>query len=126
MTRKEARQTVMTALFQMEIQNEWNENSIEGFLGEKPLGNQKEYIVNTVKNYILKKEEFDSRINNVSEGWPIERIAKTDLAIIRTALSEIDSKAVPKAVAVNEAVELSKIFSSDNGPKFVNAILGKL
>lgn len=126
MTRKEARQTVMTALFQMEIQNEWNENSIEGFLGEKPLGNQKEYIVNTVKNYVLKKEEFDSRINNVSEGWPIERIAKTDLAIIRTALSEIDSKAVPKAVAVNEAVELSKIFSSDNGPKFVNAILGKL
>ena len=126
MTRKEARQTVMTALFQMEIQNEWNENSIEGFLGEKPLGNQKEYIVNTVKNYVIKKEEFDSRINNVSEGWPIERIAKTDLAIIRTALSEIDSKAVPKAVAVNEAVELSKIFSSDNGPKFVNAILGKL
>ena len=59
-----------------------------------------------------------------SKNWRFERIAKVDLAVLRLALLEIMFLEVPPKLAVNEAVELSKKYSTDKAYQFVNGVLG--
>ena len=66
-------------------------------------------------------------IDSASEGWNASRMAKPDLAIIRVAVGEmLSSDDVPRAVAINEAVNLAKDYGTDRSPKFVNAVLAKI
>ena len=62
-----------------------------------------------------------------TEGWRIERFSKVDLSIIRLALYEMyyDDE-TPEKVAVNEAVELAKVYGGDESPKFINGVLARL
>ena len=62
-----------------------------------------------------------------SKGWKVDRLGKTELAILRLAAYEIlKDDDIPKSVAINEAVELAKMYSSDEAPRFINGILAKL
>ena len=67
------------------------------------------------------------QINDLlASGWTINRLAKPDLVILRLALFEIQyAENVPTVVAINEALELTKTFSSDKSRKFINGALGK-
>ena len=70
---------------------------------------------------------LDDAINHISEGWKTKRMGKVDLTILRLAYFEMLSGGeVPVKVAINEAVELAKLYGGDESPSFVNAILGKL
>lgn len=71
--------------------------------------------------------ELDRQIEASMVNWSIARVAKVDLALIRLALYEMtyDSE-TPMKVAVNEAVELAKIYGTDESPKFINGVLGKI
>lgn len=72
-------------------------------------------------------EELDRRLNEVAEGWKTSRMGKVELTILRLAAYEIlHDQQVPDKVAINEAVELAKVYGGENSPGFVNAILGKL
>lgn len=127
MNRKEAREFVMQVLFQMDAQKDFEAPDIEKYLGDKKTGNQKEYIVSAIKNTAEHLAEIDSIIDEKSEGWPVRRMAKTDLAVMRLAICEIKYfDDIPKAVTVNEAVELAKIYGTDTSSKFINAVLGKI
>jgi transcription antitermination protein NusB len=73
-------------------------------------------------------EHIDSLDSNITSylvsGWSINRIAKTDLAILRLAFFEINYvDDVPTKVAINEALELTKKYSDDHSRKFVNGVL---
>ena len=71
--------------------------------------------------------EIDSILNENIAGWDTTRLQKTDLAILRLAVYEVlFNDDVPVGVAINEAVELAKAFSSDDSPPFINGILGKI
>lgn len=71
--------------------------------------------------------ELDREISEKTEGWRIERFSRVDLSIIRLALYEMHyDPETPKKVAVNEAVELAKVYGGDDSPKFVNGVLAKL
>ena len=71
--------------------------------------------------------EIDSLIKENAENWTFERISKVDLAILRMAVFEIKFMKNGNAkIAINEAVELAKRFSSDNSPKFINGVLGNI
>ena len=75
----------------------------------------------------MHREEIDKAISEFSINWKLERMARTDLAILREAASEImyiDD--IPCAVTINEAVELAKIYGTEKAPKFINAVLGKI
>ncbi|MPM71128.1 Transcription antitermination protein NusB [bioreactor metagenome] len=73
------------------------------------------------------KEEIDSLLDEFAKGWSVERMSKVDKAIMRLAVYEIKyAPGVPDGVAVNEAVELAKTYSSDEAPAFINGILGKI
>lgn len=71
--------------------------------------------------------EVDQMIETNCEGWSFNRIGKAELTIMRIATYEImfDDE-VPNSVAINEAVELSKMYCDDDAKGFVNAILGKI
>ena len=73
------------------------------------------------------KEEIDSLIGKNAEGWNFERLSRIDKAIMRLAICEmlyIDS--ITTSIAINEAVELAKEYSTDEAPRFINGILGKI
>ena len=73
------------------------------------------------------REDLDALINQVATGWKTHRMGRAELAIIRLALYEMKyDDEIPYRVAINEAVELAKIYGGDDSPGFVNAVLGKL
>lgn len=71
--------------------------------------------------------QIDSWIKPTAQNWTIDRMQIVDRNIIRLASAEIAFfEGIPTGVAINEAVELAKIFGSDESPKFVNGILGRI
>lgn len=72
-------------------------------------------------------EEIDKKITYIAPEFPIEKINKIDLAILRLAIYELQfEKEAPPKVVVDEAIELAKEFGGDASPGFVNGALGKL
>ena len=75
----------------------------------------------------MHRSDIDESIEKYSINWKLERMARTDLAILREAATEIKYiDDVPAAVTINEAVELAKLYGTENSPKFINALLGKI
>lgn len=127
MSRKLARELSMKVLFEMHINNDFDLKKIEHHLYE---GNneeqQKDYIYGVINNTIDNLPEIDKIIEEYSKGWKLNRIANVDLAILRLAFAEIlYIKDIPYRVSINEAVELAKLYGSDETPAFINGILGK-
>ncbi|MBR2191639.1 MAG: transcription antitermination factor NusB [Eubacterium sp.] len=82
------------------------------------------YIIDKANKILDNKETIDQEIESVSNKWKVDRMDKVDKAILRLAYYEIKmDEEIPDKVAVNEAVELSKKYSSDASPKFINGIL---
>ena len=80
-------------------------------------------LVNGVKANITR---IDAVITKCAPEWPLDRIAKINLAILRVAVYEIINAKVNASVAINEAVELAKEFGGENSGKFVNGVLGSV
>ncbi len=77
---------------------------------------------------IIKKNDFiDAKITQAAPDFPVEKINKVDLAILRLAIYElfIDNKE-PQNVIIDEAVELAKEFANDTSPAFINGVLGNI
>lgn len=85
------------------------------------------YLQQLVEGVTTNREQLDSQISSLlASGWEINRLAQTDLVILRIALYEIQNvKEVPTVVAINEALELAKDYSNDKSRKFINGALGK-
>ena len=82
------------------------------------------YAIELVDGTLEKLEEIDALINELVSNWEFSRIAKTDLAILRLGIYEILYRIdVPPVVVIDEALEISKDFSSDNSRKFLNGVL---
>ncbi len=86
-----------------------------------------DYAINLAKEIEDNQGEIDAFIsNNLSSGWKISRISRISLAILRVAVYEMKFVSeVPVSVAINEAVELTKKYSTDDAP-FVNGVLGAI
>ena len=88
-------------------------------------GADKSYITNLYDKVIQNFEEYKSKVVELSKGFREDRLYKVDLAILLMAVCEIDSKIVPIPIAINEAVNLAKIYSTDNSSGFINGILSE-
>ena len=81
-------------------------------------------IVNGVQQNL---SSIDEKISGAAVGWTIERMPKVDISILRNAVYEmLFSEGTPVAVAINEAVELAKVYCDEKSPKFINGLLGKI
>lgn len=84
--------------------------------------------VDKVTNLILKKKDVvDRHINKAAPEFPIEKINRIDLAILRLAVYEllVEKKEPPKVI-IDEAIELAKEYGGDTSPSFVNGALGTI
>lgn len=129
MTRRELRENVFKMLFRVEFHEEGEMSGQLGMIDDE-LENIKEedstYINKKCSDIIAKISEIDEAINASTTGWKTTRMAKVDLSIIRLAVYEIKyEEDVPAKVAVNEAVELAKLYGTDNSASFVNGVLAK-
>jgi transcription antitermination protein NusB len=71
--------------------------------------------------------EVDSRIEGAALHWRTERMDRVDLSILRLAVYELlHAEDIPKAVVINEAIELAKEFGSDESSSFINGVLGRI
>lgn len=93
----------------------------------KPLKINKDLIKVQYEGLLENLADIDNIISENAVGWKISRIDKIDLAILRVAIYEIIfDDAVPNIVAINEAIELAKEYSSEKSHKFINGILAKV
>ena len=71
--------------------------------------------------------DIDAHIQSAAREWPLQQMARVDKNILRLAIYEIlFNNAVPAKAAINEAVELAKMFGSDTSSRFVNGVLGTI
>lgn len=74
-----------------------------------------------------KLPEIDEQIRALAENWDFARIAKIDLAILRLSIYEmLFRNDIPPVVSINEAIDLSKVFSNMDAKRFINGILDRL
>ncbi len=127
MGRKQARETAMQCIYQLEMHNEYTIERVDAYLEDTVQnGADKKFVSDLVKVYIDHHENVDNEItSHLKKGWKLERLAKIDLAILRIALTEIlYCEDIPESVSINEAVNLSKKFSDDASSSFINGLLG--
>ena len=150
MTRREIREQLLRLLFCLEFREEIEINEqVDMFLDNLSDKLYKEELKKAVENgeeapktyymknidYIREKltnireclADIDELLDGVSQGWKLSRMSKIDLTILRIAVQEIKyDEDVPDKVAINEAVELAKIYGGDSSPSFINGILAKV
>lgn len=80
----------------------------------------------TTYKIIKKSPKIDNLIEKAAGQWPIEKINKVDLAILRLGVWEILEKKEPHKVIIDEAVELAKEYGSEKSPSFINGVLGNI
>ena len=85
-----------------------------------------DFIKNTVHGVLENINEIDSLANKYLTDWDIERLGKTDQAILRLGIYELNFTDTPDIVCINEAIDLSKKFSDDNVRKMINSVLDKI
>lgn len=87
----------------------------------------KQTIGDYAKKIIAQKDFIDQQIEKSAPEFPIEKINRVDLAILRLAVYELlIEKTAPKKVIIDEAIELAKEYGGDTSPAFINGALGKL
>ena len=130
MKRRDARQAVFALIFDKDFNPEVSckevlDNVIECGLIENYDGD--EYISRVFFGVFDKLDELDADINRAALGWNAERISRVSRAILRLALYEIRYEDdIPTKIAVNEAVEIAKIYDDEKAFSFINGILGTL
>ncbi len=116
--------TIQT-LFQFDVQGDTFAEKTEEFLRTQELSEKD--ITRTSALITLVRErmsEIDGLINEASQHWDLQRITPIDRAILRLAICELlFVEATPPKVAINEAIELAKVFGEAESPQFVNGLL---
>ncbi len=127
-TRRSARETVLQALYAVEVGQEHEAKALKDILGREKRDEEiNEFIVElfeiSLKNRDWCENEIKSRLNN----WEFERVAVLDRLLLILAISEIffiDN--IPPKVSIAEAIEIAKQFSTEESSAFVNGVLDNI
>jgi transcription antitermination protein NusB len=127
-SRTKARSIALQVLYEVDISGHPPGLVLEQRLADDPLDKSladfTQQIVMGVLPLVIRLDNF---IAQHAPEWPLDQVAVIDRNILRIALWEFAVAGVtPVKVAINEAIELSKLFGSDSTPRFVNGVLGSL
>jgi len=150
MNRRKSRETVMKLMYQMSINKEELMDVIENLkenieadeekMNEPSLVEREkdpdsmdlkevdmDYMIRIAKGVQGNQELLDSKIESNLINWKVYRLSKIDLTILRICVFEMQyEEEIPERVAVNEAIELAKKFSSEKSAAFINGVLDKM
>lgn len=126
--RRQARIVALQTLFEVDSVNHPAEVVLAQRLEEKPLPEEGQTFARQLVMGVLEhRPALDAIIQGIATDWPLEQMAIVDRNILRIAVYEITVDGqTPVKVAINEAVELAKIFGSNSSRRFVNGVLGTL
>ena len=126
--RTRARSIALQALYEIDVTAHPVGTVLDHRFDENPMEETLEAFARSIVLGILPMvDRLDTLISVHAPEWPLEQVAVIDRNILRIALWEIAmGEGTPIKVAINEAVELAKVFGSDSTPRFVNGVLGSL
>ncbi len=141
MTRRELREHIFRELFTSQFYTQSEEDTMEqlnlyfthvegdelDFPPSQVEEEQRKEIMQKAQNVLAHLDQIDQVIDETSVGWKVERMNRTDLAILRLGVYELlFDESIPDGVAINEAVLLARKFGGEDSYSFVNGILGKI
>ncbi|MHB9094092.1 MAG: transcription antitermination factor NusB [Eubacteriales bacterium] len=128
MSRRAAREAALQALFQVDLGKIDIESAMAFIEQENRLNeDQLEFVLTLVRGVMENVGRINDIIKEISIDWDLTRMAAVDRNILRLALYELCfSQEVPPNVAINEAIELGKTFSTAESGRFINGILGRI
>jgi transcription antitermination protein NusB len=127
-SRTKARGIALQALYEIDISGHSPAIVLEERLAESTLDQElAEFSRQITFGVSSLLESLDTFITQQAPEWPLDQVAIVDRNIIRIALWEFAVQGItPVKVAINEAIELAKLYGSDSTPRFVNGVLGSL
>jgi N utilization substance protein B len=130
MNRKLSRDKTMELLFGMTLSKDTIEEVIEGFVDNYE-GDIKELDLTYIKQALIgienNKEAIDKVIEENLHNWKLERISKVNLSILRLSTYELlYDQEIPRGVAINEALEITRRYSDEKSVGFINGVLDKI
>lgn len=125
MKRRTAREKALQALFQIDVSEVDPKDAIEHVLEGAP---NDQYLYKLVLGVVENLVAIDEIIEGNLENWTIDRLATVDRNLLRISTYELlyCNDEVPTKVAIDEAIEIAKIFGDDKSSRFVNGILSKV
>jgi N utilization substance protein B len=127
-SRTKARGIALQALYEIDLTGHQPSQVLEERLIESPMDQELAEFSRQITYGVLSLvEPLDSFIAQHAPEWPLDQVAIVDRNILRIALWEFAVQGItPIKVAINEAIELAKMYGSDSTPRFVNGVLGSL
>lgn len=118
LSRRQARRQALMLLYQ------WD-------LSGQPIGSQygeriDQWALELADDVAARAEELDARITAASEAWTADRLGAVERSALRVAIHELETRAIPAEVAINEAVAFAKRYASEEAARLVNGILGRI
>jgi len=86
-----------------------------------------DFVWRIVNHVVMHQAAIDQLLAEAAPDWPLDQIARVDRNILRVATYEMlfdEAEDVPPRVAINEAIEIAKVYGSPSSPKFINGVLG--
>lgn len=126
--RRRAREIALQIVYELDLRSDL---SAEDALSMYPLDAEEPEVAEHARKLVLSCASHNDEIEDIMRehivGWRTERMVAVDRAAVRIALCEgLLDKTVPVAVAISEAVELTKMFGTDESSRFVNGVLGRI
>jgi N utilization substance protein B len=127
-TSSKARHLALQALYEIDCTRHNPETVLRARLAAQPLSTRNEVFLRHLVEGVLKyRDALDELIYKHAPDWPLDQMAIVDRNILRMAIYEfVVGQTTPVKVAIDEAVELSRMFGSDSTPRFINGVLGTL
>lgn len=123
-TRTQAREAVVSLLYAYDSGNEEIVSLAPEILEEKKIKNKQQEFALSLFNGVLEKlSGVDERISQYLKEWDIQRIGGIERSILRLGVYEICFTSTDAPIVINEAIELAKLYGSDNAPRFINGVL---
>ncbi|ALG11685.1 transcription antitermination factor NusB [Kibdelosporangium phytohabitans] len=125
--RSKARKRAVDLLFEAQLRKADPVSLLADRVGSPDVPPVNDYTVTLVEGVQSQLTRIDELLAEHSEGWTLDRMPAVDLAVLRLGLYELLwATDVPDAVAIDEAVQLAKMLSTDDSPRFVNGLLGRI
>lgn len=126
--RRRARAVALQTLYEVDLAGHQASDVISQRLADCDLEDEHvEFVRHLVEGVLSRLSEIDEHVREIAPEWPLEQMSPIDKNILRIAIFEMTyDPEIPVKVAINEAVELAKLFGSESSRRFVNGALGTL
>ena len=125
--RTQSRDVALKLIYEREMGGDGGETTITELMELDTAKLDMDYISRAVEGVFANLADIDEAIAANLRGWTIQRLSRVDLSIMRLAVYEIKyAQDIPAAASINEALELSHVYSTDKAAPLINGVLGAI